>query len=61
MNAVGNGIYYNWIGLNSTNTLIPNGGYGIAYMDGATSNYTVGDIFGSNVAGQIYMVGVEAH
>jgi hypothetical protein len=61
MNAVGNGIYYNWIGLNSTNTLIPNGGYGIAYMDGATSNYTVGDIFGSNVAGQIYMVGVEAN
>jgi hypothetical protein len=59
MNAVGNGIYYNWIGQNASNTLIPNGGYGIAYMDGAGSNYTVGDIFGSNVAGQIYMVGVE--
>jgi hypothetical protein len=58
-NAVGNGVYYNWIGMNSNNIFISNGGWGIAYMDGAGSNYTVANIFGSNIVGQVYMVGVE--
>lgn len=56
-NAVGNGIYYNWIGMNPNNgAAIANGGYAISYLDNSSSatTYVIGNVYGGNIAGQIY-------
>lgn len=54
-NTVGNSLSYNYIGKSSHGDLFSNGDFGIVLLDGANQNWVVGNFFGSNLKGNIWV------